>query len=77
MGREYTDGLVFTNWREEKFDIAQNWEVRIGIDFGFVDTTAIVVSLFDSKTGAIYVYDEWYRTGAQLYDVADALTAMK
>ena len=72
-----TDGLVFTNWREEKFDIAQNWEVRIGIDFGFVDATAIVVSLFDSKAGAIYVYDEWYRTGAQLDDVADALAAMK
>ncbi|MCQ2330408.1 MAG: PBSX family phage terminase large subunit [Paludibacteraceae bacterium] len=65
-----SEGLVFTNWREEEFDVQQlaasGAELKCGIDFGFVDATAIVCSLYDAKTHTIYIYDEWLQTGAQL-----------
>lgn len=70
------EGLVFSNWQATQFDvgqIAQKCELKIGIDFGYIDATAIVLSLYDAKSGTIYVFDEWYRSGCQLDDTANAL----
>lgn len=71
-----SDELVYTNWRVEEFDemaISEGLELRNGLDFGFVDPTAFVCSLYDAKNHVIYVYDEWYKAGSQLNEVVDAI----
>lgn len=74
------DGLVFQNWKVEEFDpqelARQGLEHRCGCDFGFIDPSTIVASLYDKKNGKIYVYNEFYKTGCQLDALYDAMVAM-
>lgn len=74
-----TDGLVFTNWRIEKFDylqLAQKLEHRVGVDFGYIDATAIVSSLYDRENKIIYVIDCYEKSGLQLSQIADQIRKM-
>ena len=74
-----TDDLVFTNWKAEKFDymsLAKELEHRVGLDYGYVDATAIVSSLYDSKNKIIYVIDCFYQSGCQLDYIADQIRQM-
>lgn len=75
------DGLVFQNWKAEDFDIqalaAKGFEKRVGSDFGFVDPTTIICSLYDKANKTIYVYDEFYQTGCQLDEVLAAMQKME
>lgn len=74
------DLLVFKNWKVEDFDemalAASGLEVKVGLDEGFTDATAIVQSLYDKANGKIYVYSSWYQQGAQLDNIAAALTQL-
>ena len=74
------DGLVITNWREQAFDAmelaAKGYELRYGMDIGFIDKTAIILSLFDKENKTIYVFDEYYKSGSQLNEIAAAAKAM-
>lgn len=74
------EGLVITNWRKEEFDYmalaANGLEHRAGIDLGWVDKTAIIDTLYDSKNKIIYVFNEFYKSGCQLSDIALALGEM-
>lgn len=76
-----TDGLVFQNWEEKEFDemalASAGLELRVGSDLGFVDATTIVCSLYDKQNATIYIYDEFYRSGCQLDQVAQAMRDMK
>ena len=54
----------------------KNITVRCGLDIGFIDPTAIVVSLFDSKNRKIYIIKEYYKRGATLQEIADAIKEM-
>ena len=60
-------GLVFQNFKVEEFNpqelAASGLEHRCGADFGFVDPSTIVASLYDKKNGKIYVYNEFYKRG--------------
>lgn len=70
------EGLVYQNWNVEEFDkdeLARTCEHRVGIDFGYIDPSVIVASLYDEKNHTIYVYDEWYQKGAQLDEMAQAV----
>ena len=74
------EGLVFTNWRVEDFDvatIAQKFERRAGLDFGFKDPAAIVDSFYDKDSRTIYVVGNWYKTGQTLEAYAKALKDME
>lgn len=74
------EGLVITNWRAEEFDAmalaASGLEHRAGLDFGWIDKTAIIDSLYDKENKTIYVFNEFYKSGCQLADIADAIRAM-
>ena len=74
------EGLVITNWRSEEFDpmtlSASGYEHRCGMDIGWVDKSAIIASLYDRENRTIYVYDEFYRSGCQLSELAAAIGDM-
>lgn len=75
------EGLVFQNWKVEEFNpqelAASGLEHRCGCDFGFIDPSTIVASLYDKKNGKIYVYNEFYKRGCQLDTLYEALTEMQ
>lgn len=74
------EGLVFTNWKEEPFDpltlSASGLEHRVGSDLGYVDPTTIVCSLYDRDNNTIYIYNEFYKKGCQLDEVAKQMENM-
>lgn len=76
-----SEGLVLTNWTAEQFDIhtlleAHQLEHRCGMDLGFVDKTAIIDSWYDAPARTIYITNEFYKSGCQLSELADAITSM-
>ena len=74
------DGLVITNWRKEEFNAfalaADGLEHRVGMDLGFIDKTAIIDTLYDRKNKIIYVFNEFYKSGCQLTELATAIGNM-
>lgn len=74
------EGLVITNWRQEAFDAmelaSQGLEHRAGMDLGWIDKSAIIDSLYDRKNKIIYVFNEFYKSGCQLSELASAITDM-
>ena len=76
-----TEGLVITNWRKEEFDAlalaASGLEHRAGMDIGWVDKSAIIDTLYDRANHTIYVFNEFYKSGCQLSELAQAITDMK
>lgn len=74
------EGLVLQNWRTEEFDpmaLASNGlEHRVGMDIGWVDKSAIINSLYDRENKTIYVFEEFYKSGCQLSELADAIRKM-
>ena len=75
-----TEGLVITNWRREDFDpmalAALGYEHRAGCDLGWIDKTAIIDTLYDRENKTIYVFNEFYKSGCQLSDIASAIEKM-
>lgn len=75
------EGLVITNWRKEEFDemalAASGLEHRVGMDLGWIDKSAIIDSLYDKENHTIYVFNEFYKSGCQLSELADAVRDMK
>ena len=75
-----SEGLVITNWRAEDFDpmelAAKGLDHRAGMDLGWVDKSAIIDTLYDKQNKTIYVFNEFYRSGCQLSDLAGALCDM-
>ena len=71
------EGLVYKNHVLSDFDIneliKQGLEVRVGIDWGFVDPTTVVVSLFDKQKKEIYIIGEFYKRGATLEEIKDGI----
>ena len=71
------EGLVYKNHAVSDFDIneliKQGLEVRVGIDWGFVDPTTVVVSLFDKPKKEIYIIGEFYKRGATLEEIKDGI----
>lgn len=73
------EGLVITNWREQEFDeyeLAKTLEHRCGMDLGWVDKSAIIDTLYDRDNRTIYVFNEFYKSGQQLSDLARAIEDM-
>ena len=74
------EGLVIQNWRTEDFDPMQlaslGYEHRVGMDLGWVDKSAIIDSLYDRQNKTIYVFNEFYKSGCQLSELADQIKKM-
>ena len=75
-----SEGLVITNWRQEAFDAmelaSRGLEHRAGMDLGWIDKSAIIDSLYDRENKIIYVFNEFYKSGCQLSELASAITDM-
>ena len=66
------EGLVFTNWKAEEFNVAEvisKYEVRKGIDLGYVDPTTVITSAYDEQGRRLFVFEEYYKRGQQLDNV--------
>ena len=74
------DGLVITNWKAQEFDAlalaASGLEHRCGMDVGWIDPSAIIDTLYDRDNKTIYVFNEFYKSGCQLSELADAINNM-
>ncbi len=74
------EGLVITNWKPQDFDelalAASGLEHRCGMDVGWVDPSAIIDTLYDRENKIIYVFNEFYKSGCQLSDLAQAIRDM-
>ena len=55
---------------------ALGYEHRAGIDLGLVDKSAIIDTLFDRQNKTIYVFNEFYKSGCQLSELASAIKDM-
>ena len=75
-----SEGLVLQNWRKEEFDpmnlASLGYEHRVGMDLGWLDPSAIIDTLYDRENKTIYVFNEFYKSGCQLSELADAIIAM-
>ncbi|MBO5957263.1 MAG: PBSX family phage terminase large subunit [Bacteroidales bacterium] len=74
------DGLVIRNWRTEEFDASElaalGYEHRCGMDIGWIDPSAVIDSLYDRENKTIYVFNEFYKSGCQLEQLAQAIKEM-
>ena len=63
------DGLVYENWNEEDFDLAEIKKIpgiqsAFGLDFGYTnDPSALWCGMIDTNNKKIYVFDEMYKRG--------------
>lgn len=73
------EGLVLTNWEKKDFnayELAELLEHRAGMDLGFTDPSAVIDSLYDRPNKTIYVFNEFYKRGCQLSELAEAIVNM-
>ena len=74
------EGLVIQNWRKEVFNpnelAAKGFEHRVGLDLGWVDPSAVIDTLYDRANKTIYVFNEFYKPGCQLNELAAAIKDM-
>ena len=73
-------GLVFNNWEISDFneiELSASLQNRNGVDFGYTDPSAVVCSLYDPTNKIIYIYNEFYKRGIQLDELATALTNLR
>lgn len=55
---------------------SQGLEHRAGMDLGWVDKSAIIDTLYDKENHTIYVFNEFYKSGCQLSELANAIENM-
>jgi phage terminase large subunit len=74
------EGLVITNWQVKNFDAMElaslGYEHRAGMDLGWIDKSAIIDTLYDRESKTIYVFNEFYKSGCQLSELASAIGTM-
>lgn len=73
------EGLVITNWTKEDFnymELAETLDHRTGMDLGFTDPSAVIDSLYDKDNKTIYIFNEFYKRGCQLSELAQAIFDM-
>lgn len=72
-----SEGLIFDNWKEEEFDYTElQGTLCVGLDWGYVDATAIMQSILDEKNKKIYVFSEWYKSNVITEQIFNALVKL-
>lgn len=74
-------GLIYEKVEYKDFDVDSIRAMpgiiaAFGLDFGFTDPTAFICMLVDNKNKIIYVFNEWYKTGATNAQIAEQIKAM-
>lgn len=75
-----TEGLIFENYREERFQLDQvrHLPAYFGLDFGYTnDPTAFIVLFLDKPNQRIYVWDEFYECGMSNRAIYQKITDME
>lgn len=72
------EGLIYEKVKFENFDIEKVRQTPgiiacFGLDFGYTDPNAFTACMVDNTNMIIYVFDEWYRTGATNKVIAEAI----
>lgn len=78
------EGLVFENWKALTFDVSDKLRQKdnrgkpiytplFGMDFGWVDATAIAFVVASKKTREIFIFDEVYGSGMSNMDIVNAI----
>jgi phage terminase large subunit len=74
------EGLVIQNWRQEEFDpmelASRGLEHRCGLDLGWTDPSTVIDTLYDKENKTIYVFNEFYKSGCPLSELATAIKNM-
>ena len=76
------DKLIYTNWEEKEFYVQELISTKkfitlTGLDFGFTnDPTALVVSLCDTNSKELYIFDEYGNVGMTNPEIAEVLKSM-
>lgn len=73
------DGLVFENWKEEKFDIKDTGDsiTVAGLDFGYTnDESAFFIGFLNESERKLYVYDEIYKKQMSNKDIYKEIKAL-
>jgi PBSX family phage terminase large subunit len=70
-------GLVYKEFDRDRcviepIELKSSWTYYRGIDFGFVNPSAVVFVAIDEK-GIMYIYDEIYQSGLQTPDLAQLI----
>ena len=71
------EGVIYENWREEKFslDDVRKFRSVFGLDFGYTnDPTAFFVGFLDLQGKKLYVYDELYEKGLSNKKIFDKIS---
>lgn len=75
------EGLVYQNFSVQHFDpqemAARGYVHRVGMDLGWIDPSTVVCTLYDEANKIIYVYRDWYKSGATLEDIVNTLDYMQ
>lgn len=69
----YKNNIYYQDFNIQKVLKLPKIDVRLGLDFGYVDPMALSVSAFDHPKQRIFVIDEHYETGMTLDNVYDML----
>lgn len=71
------EGVIFDNWKEEKFDInmiKRKYTQIYGLDYGYTnDPTAVFMGAIDPDKKRLYVFDEIYEYHMSNEKIADVL----
>lgn len=76
------DGLVYENWKEERFDIdtirsKPGVVSAFGLDFGYTnDPSTLFCGLLDQKEKRLFVFDEMYEKGLSNKRIAETVQDM-
>ena len=76
------EGLIYTNWYEQEFDIdiirnSRDVRISFGLDFGYaVSYNAFVAVATDLEHRTMWIFDEMYEKGMTNLDIAKRITEM-
>lgn len=76
------EGLIFENWREERFSLSEVREIAgietaFGLDFGYTnDPSALFCGFVDLDGRRIFVFDEMYKKGMSNTAIAETIKQM-
>lgn len=77
-----SEGAVYENWREERFDLRNilkkdGVQTVFGLDFGYVnDPTALFCGAVDKEDKKIYVFDEMYEKNLSNEEIYERITEL-
>ncbi len=76
-----SEGLIYEKVEYKDFDIEEIRQIpgiksTFSVDFGFTDPCVFICCMVDKSNKRIYVFDEWYKTGATNEQLAEQIKIM-